>query len=575
MSRSHDRGNFRHPGQLSRRGFAAVVCLAAVSLTAACSHEPRTARWARGTDSLPGRQVWGHLVPQGLPLSDDEDVSYGSERPLTFAAHSTSYDELVESQLQQARKAGMTGMQILQLEDVNVGSDFVVDWMTAADPTWRGGEGFAVAPCIQVTSRQGAESLIRQYVQAAQGRSSAARIDDALVVWVYDARALPPQQWVTCRQNLERDGIHVYLIGELRTASSQHGNSLDEDAIDPYAGLFEAVWLFDDHGFLIMPGFAEWARRHDMAFAGGVLPGYNRETPNGGYVDPRATALWREQWEQQQDSGASWATAVTWNDVVEHTAVQPTSDWGTTRADLAAFYSAKFRGSNLSRREPELYVTSPQFVIAGDPVLAEGLVVNAGGNPVTVRLRVTTGAGKDVVSPVTARAAEGTVAAATTEEAVRLTPGTAVYAVAELEDTSGHVTSTVQGAPILVYASDDDAVPQPRRRTYYSLAAGAAAPFDDLVDATTTTLEQAGASPPVLMTRHQVSALELLHNTWPAGLALEASRVTYAEPPQSIVGGQKISTPPYGYTVARIITADGSIAYSPPVYRPASPENKG
>ena len=258
---------------VTRRGLFVLTGSAAVLLAASCGEDPDRTTWTRGADSLPDRQVWAHMVPQGLPLSEDPQTHYGSERPLFLAPAGTPYPQLVQSQLDQARAAGLTGMQILLLEDVNSGDDFVTDWMAAADPTWQdGARGFAVAACIQVTSRSGAESLIREYVAAAKDRPSAARIDDALVVWVYDARALSPDDWLACRRGLERDGIAVYVVAELRTAASQNDNAFDAAAVDPYAGLFEAVWLFDDHDSMILPDVARWAREHDTAFAGGILP---------------------------------------------------------------------------------------------------------------------------------------------------------------------------------------------------------------------------------------------------------------------------------------------------------------
>ena len=554
---------------VTRRGLFVLTGSAAVLLAASCGEDPDRTTWTRDADSLPDRQVWAHMVPQGLPLSEDPNTHYGSERPLSFAPAGTPYPQLVQSQLDQARAAGLTGMQILLLEGVNSGDDFVSDWMTAADPTWRdGARGFAVAACVQATTRSGADSLIREYAAAAEGRPSAARIDDALVVWVYDAPALSPDDWLACRRGLERDGIPVYIVAELRTAASQHDNTFDAAAVDPYAGLFEAVWLFDDHDFMILPDVARWAREHDTAFAGGILPGYNRETTNGGYVDARATELWRSQWQLQRDAGAGWATAVTWNDVVERTAVQPTTDWGTTRADLTAHYAAQFRGETPPTRDPVGYVTSPQFVLEGRNVLAEGLVINRGAEPVRVRVRVIARDERELASSDPVTVAAGEAGAAVLDRGIEADAGSWVYAVVDVTDGTGRRLSSTRGAPVVVYAPEDPAVPQPARRTYYSLASDRSAAFTDLM---APLPRDADARSLRLTAREPVRSLEVLHNTWPAGLAVGQQDVAYEDPPQSIVGGQDVTTPAHGFTVARVVAQDGTIAYSTPVYRRDDP----
>lgn len=557
-----------HPRNWSRRGFLTLAGVTVAGACSACGTEPLTEAWPRGTDSLPGRHVWGHLVPQGLPLSEAPDLHYGSERPLTYAPAGTSQRELIHEQLRQARAAGLTGMQILLLESVNHGSDFVTDWMAVCEEAQEADEVFRIAPCIQATSSRGAERLIREYVRAAREHSAAALIADSLVIWVYDARAITAQAWRQCRHNLERDGIDVYLIAELRTASSQYGNTLNRDALEPYGELFEAVWLFDDHGHLIMSDLAEWVREHRMAFAGGVLPGYNRETPRGGYVDARGTHLWRQQWELQSSVAASWATVITWNDVVEHTAVQPTSDWGTTRSDLTAFYAGRFRGESLPETAPQLYVTTAQYVVAGEAILAEALVINSSPAPVGVTVRLVDERGTQLLEGPAVRVAAGEVGAASIENAPPLTPRTAVYAVAELTDTGERRTLSVQSAPVLVYAPGDSAVPAPGRRTYYSVAASGMAAFEDLVAEPGTEQIDELARGSRLVLREPAAAVEILHNTWPAGLALESSRVSHSDPPEYLVGKQRVSTPRHGFTLARVVTGSDRIAYSAPVYRP-------
>lgn len=552
----------------TRRTFLALAGTALVGTTVACSASGRPGA-TRGPSSSAAaqQQVWAHMVPQGLPLAESGDIHYGSERPLALAPAGTDYASLVSGQLEQGRAAGLTGMQILLLEGENKGSDFLGDWMDAADPTWQdGAEGFAVAPCLLVSSRDGAVQMIRQYAEVADGRSSAARVEDALVVWIYNARSLSPEDWASCRGAVEESGTRLHLVAELATAASQHGDSLDTSLLDPYADTFEAVWLFEDRESQVLGDFAAWAAAHGTVFAGGTLPGYDRETSHGGYVDARGTQLWRTQLERARDSGAAWLTAVTWNDAVEHTSVQPTTDWGTTRADLLAHHAAAFRGHEPQEKNLTAYVTSPQYLVAGQELLVEGLAINHESQDARVTVRVTDADGTTLATSQEVTVAAGEVGAAVLERTVRVSGGAHVFAVVELRDASGELRSSTRGAPVVVFAAGDPAIPDPPRRRWYSLSSAATVDFSRWAKIEGEDDDAASPSDLRVLTERTVRSVEFLHNTWPAGLALAARELSYRAPPDSLVGGQEVTTVTQGFTVARLVTEAGEIAYSAPVH---------
>lgn len=569
MRAGHD-GTPVTPARTTRRGFIALAAVTAVGVTASCAPGGAPAPRDPAPSALERRQVWAHMVPQGLPLAADPDVHYGSERPLSLAPAGTGYERLVADQLTQARAAGLTGMQILLLDGVNSGTDFVADWMSAADPSWRNSSsaGFSVAPCLQVSSLRRATSMVEQYAAAAAEHPSAARSGDALVVWVYNARSLSPGDWNTLRGTLHDRGTDVFLVAELKTQASQHGDTLDTSLVDPYAGSFDALWLFEDKETEVLHDVVSWAAAHDLPFAGGSLPGYDRQTAHGGYVDARGTELWRRHLESQLAAHPAWLTAVTWNDAVEHTSVQPTTDWGRTRADLLAHHSAVFRGAAQEDSEARAYASSPQYLLAGRELLVEGLVINHGHTAVRVRTRVTSAAGRTLAEAVSEPVAAGGVTAAVVERTLDLRGGEHVVAVVDLLDEKGARTAGVRGAPVVVYDEADPAVPSPDRRRYYSLGSHETTDFSGV--ARLERGEGPGPSGMHVTTTRAVRSVELLHNTWPAGLALDATGVGYEDPPGSIVGGQEVSTVPGGFTIARVVTHEGRIAYSAPVHHGAS-----
>lgn len=553
----------RGGARTTRRAFLALVGVTAACVTTSCADGGGPVSRDPSPAAVEHAQVWAHMVPQGLPLAHDDDVQYGSERPLSLAPAGTDYRGLIADQLRQARAAGLTGMQILLLEGVNTGADFVADWMSVADPSWEESTGFSVAPCLLVSSPRAATEMIGQYADAAAAHACAARSGDALVIWVYNARSLTPQQWDSVRTEIRGRGTEVFLAAELQTQASQHGDTLDTSLIDPYADCFDAVWLFEDKESEVLANFVSWAAEHQVPFVGGTLPGYDRQTPHGGYVDARGTELWRAHLDEQQASHPAWLTAVTWNDAVEHTSVQPSTDWGSTRADLLAHHSAVFRGTSHGDAETRAYVSTPQYLVAGQELLAEGLVINHGASPVTVRTRVTTAGGKTLAEETSGAAAPGHLAAAVVDTALEIRGGDHVFAVVDVLDGAGARLSSTRSAPVIVFDAEDPAVPVPDRRRYYSFGSHEAADFTALA-----TIEKSGGSDPSGMrvrVEDPVRCVELLHNTWPAGLALGATGVEYEDPPGSIVGAQQLSTPPSGFTIARLVTLEGKIAYSPPV----------
>jgi len=121
---------------------------------------------------------------------------------------------------------------------------------------------------------------------------------------------------------------------------------------------------------------------------------------------------------------------------------------------------------------------------------------------------------------------------------------------------------------VVVYDEADPAVPSPDRRRYYSLGSHETTDFSGV--ARLERGEGPGPSGMHVTTTRAVRSVELLHNTWPAGLALDATGVGYEDPPGSIVGGQEVSTVPGGFTIARVVTHEGRIAYSAPVHHGAS-----
>lgn len=567
--------SIRHPRRLRRRAtLVLLVCslLAGVFLLRSCStvnrdsgSEPPNPR----IDPSVG-QVWAHNVPQGLPERSEAAGAnpYGSDYPLDLLAPDSSSNGSVAANLARARAAGITGMQILQMEGINSGEDFVTEWMQAVESDTGEPDPFVIAPCVLPKTSKGTIRLIEQYVAVARQHPSAARVNGAFVVYVFGSRELSVGAWNEVRSALVDRGLPVYLIGDLQTNASQHNNSLNRDLVSPYLDVFDAIWLFDDTADEFWPEFLRFVREEDKVFVGGLMPGYNRETARGGYLDAEGTGTFRRQWQRNLDAGIPWVNVVTWNDYVESTDIRAGSDWNLTRQDINAFFSAKLRKQPPPGSRPESYVSTPKFVRAGEPVRAEGLVLNGGADPVEVSVQIVDEQGRPLARAQAGSVAQGQATAVTTDPQHEPTVvgGTVVYADVTMTNERGERMQKVRSAPIVVYAEDGSGGDTDlTRRTYYSIPARQALPTPVTlsIPASPVTGQPVQA---VARTKSPVRFLEVLQNTRSAGLAFDQE--FYATPvpirPKVIVGDQSVSSKPGGFYVARAIDDRGRVGYSVP-----------
>lgn len=571
MPRIRQRLRFRSPSTLVVLLCLFLVCLLVLPSCSTPERKPESEPPNPRIDPPTG-QVWAHYVPHGLPERSEAAGSppYGSDYPLDLRSPGVVANGSVEANLARARAAGVTGMQILQIEGVNSGNDFVGEWMQVVERDSTGPDQFVIAPCLLPKTANGTIRLIEQYVNLARQHPAAARVDNAFVVYVYGSRELSVRAWNQVLSELKARQLPVYLIGDLQTDASQHGNSLDRGLVSPYLDVFDAIWLFDDSADDFWPDFVSFLREKDKVFVGGLMPGYNRETPRGGYVDAEGTATFRRQWQRHLDAAIPWVNVVTWNDYVESTDIRAGSDWNLTRQDINAFFSAKLRQQPTPRPSPQTYVTTPKFVRAGEPILAEGLVLNGGADPVKVSVQIVDGQGNPLAPALRVSVSGGQADAVTSgpQNEPDLAGGAVAYAEVTMANEQNEILQKVRSAPISVYAQDgSEAGTDLTRRSYYSIPARQALPGPVTLSMPASPVESQPVQA-VARASSPVRFLEVLQNTRSAGLGFSAASYTTAVPmrPKVIVGGQKVSAHPHGFYLARAIDDRGRVGYSEPQF---------
>ncbi len=504
------------------------------------------------------------------------DDPYGELYPLDLVKGDYFTPARATSGMPRAQQAGLTGVEILQYGG-NQGSDFVTDWMKQADPTWSDGDpnnNFSVAPCLAIgAGEDDAVRLVTQYAAAAAGHPSAARVNGKLVIYVYGSQEMSPAGWSRVRARIATAGIGAFLVADLGADAAARPYTQRAAPITALFPYFEASYVFDWTMPAIWNDLMGFLNANARQYAGGMMPGYDRETCDAcPYFDAQGTKVYRQQWDQNLTSGAHWQTISTWNDMVERTEIQATSAWNTTRADITAFYAAKFRGIPYPKPNPQLYITTPEYIRLGQAPQAEGLVLNGGTQPVTVSTQLIDATGQPIGAATTATIAPGTAGDATTPAAQTITtmPGRHfIRARTTSYDTNGNQLQTVLSAPILVYTTTDQPTPQ-LRRLYYSIPA-----YNALTGTVSLTVTGNPTTGPATATvtapaGTTVRFNEVLQNTRQAknGFSTPTLTASVPMPAHPVIGGQQESAAANGFYVGRIIDEQEHVGYSDPVYIP-------
>lgn len=513
--------------------------------------------------------VWGHYLPHGLPdYTESGAPTYGASYPLDLVPGGSDATPRPGAGLARARQAGLNAMHIMLFEEAgNKGTDFVVDWMVEADRTWSSPDAdgpFVIAPCLCVTTPAGFRRLATEYVAGAQRHASAARVDDRLVIFVYAARALSVEGWRDALASLGEIRRTLFVVGDIQPEASQHDGRIPAEAT-PYVKLFDAIWAFDDLLLEISPDLLTLASGAGATLVGGVMPGYNRETPGGGMIDPRGTRRLRDSWEAQLRMGSPWVVMLTWNDAVEHTDIKASSDWNHTRQEVTKFYSDRHRGRSMPE-DPALFVTSVSHVWPGQHIRAEALVLNRGREAVRMTIAFRNSRGLPYGELNVAEVGPGSAGDASLSiELVEPPPQpTFVRATCTLADQSGRTLTTVTSAPILLYQHLDQVGRD--RPDWYSVPASRALAGEVLVRSTGRARDGIHVQGPNANLRF----LDLLQNTRSGGRAFDRGSHSFGRPTRQseIVGPERVTVPTAGFYVGRAISSDERVAYSDPVWVP-------
>lgn len=553
------------------------------------------------------RMVWAHAIFNGLPNYSYETLSSGSRLyyynetyPLDLVPGDWSYwnsNKRNTEGVPRALEAGLNGLQILQIaSNTSRGTDFLEDWWASADARWSTTNpvnNFVIAPCLEIDQIGNASGAnpnatristavrhITQYLAAAPSHLSSAKIREKYVIYFYNIGAfdaskgrsmMSPSDWASVRAQVDAAGYagKYFLVGHLETSASQFGWTFGlKSTLVSYLPYFDAWYTFEERMDLIWNEVVDFVNQHHLLYAGGIMPGYDRENVGsaGGFTDAEGTRRYRRSFELTDGSGMSWNNMITWSDFVEHSEMMATSDWNKTRADITAFYSARLRGVAYPRPQAELYITTPKAIFPGDSFGAEAMVLNASADAVTVYVQLFDSSGAIVGSTASQVISGHTTGDATVTLAATSAQANAWFrAQATTYSSTGALLQQVMSAPICVYATGT--IPTTMlRRLYYSIPAYAALvnptlsiPNNPTSGATNATVTAPGGV--------SVRFSEVLQNTRQVFNGYNANPYTVSVPMGSRSGTNgTVTSTPNGFYVGRVIDEQERVGYSDPLF---------
>lgn len=517
------------------------------------------------------RMVWVHsMVCFPLELRwiyPYHPEGYGADAPLLQELGLTKRTGMGWSatDLRLAKEAGVDGMA------VDIFTSGCENYLKDADTVG----GIVVAPCLDLScepvekKEAAALSTIVRYCQYAARYPSAARVNDAFVIFTYGTEQLPPEAWGRIRVALAAQNLKTYWVYSCDTDGKlNRPKTFPRAAMERYLEPFEAAYCFGGEPMAgqsreaLLAFYAE----KNKPFFGGMMAGYYRV--NGGYRDSRATAVYREAWEKklQEPPAVNWACIATWNDYSEHTNIAPSTDWSFTRAELTRWYAARFRGEDLPWKDARLYLSTPKHIYRdGSAWVAEALALNGSDKPARLGIELVDGAGKPFGKPIAVDCQPRSLATAVIPLTVTDFPaGRFLRAKAKiLVDSSRVGVAACVSAPICVY--DETSMPG-IPVTYLSVAAHRSvryplscklegSPLKDPLAKATVNAHPDGF----------VKYLDLLHNG--ELVYRDHQSLTLERPvPKRTSAGQLVSGYAWGFFQARVVDQDLNVGYSDPVY---------
>lgn len=422
------------------------------------------------------KHIYAHVVPVFALDTTRLTKELGAMYPL--AIQTPAENTLLNPHLLEMKSAlfhGINAFAIDTLPDMKNARNYVI----LADQV----PGFRIIPTLDCAIARSAVrtgksasivdwtvSSIKDYVEVAKaGRISPVKVGNKYVISTYSqGGVIQNSDWRAARALLAREGIEIYVIGD--TTANYNGNPTPtafENKLSLYIDDFDMGYAFLGVTPAYEASYLRVFNQHQRPFAGGIMPayyrGYGAPWPYGPFgFDGYGTAVYRQAFARQTQMKLPALAISTWNDYVEHTNVNMSTEWMTTRLEIAQWYAALYRGAALPFQDVRVYVTAPQALRLGQSGTAEALVINPSDKAVTVDLII-----RDPQNRIVSSARKTIAARSLDAASLVLNFSDSKYKFVVPTATSGNIS--VNGMPVLIY-------PEPRPADFHSKPVYASVP---------------------------------------------------------------------------------------------------
>jgi hypothetical protein len=562
--------------KVNMSGIQLPFCSIAMIGILLCSPTGRALAGAKEANLPP--LVIAHWMPQ-LPLARFNHHAWSRDLPLIGPM------QFRGDPVQQMREAKGYGIDVFA-----VCCSDSIDWNSH---TWRRSlqaadqvEGFYVIPCLNnglqdAETPHGPTGINRQaaidWVKFAKGHRSALRVNDKLVIHAYNWGGTSGKAVRAFREKIkEATGEEVFLIIDvnglwLNGVESTHDMSLyPEDAMRDLLSAIDMAYLFWGRWTPIVDKLVKQCEDEGVYFGGQHFPGYWR-TVNEIWCPHNHTGTHRYCLDYSMKHGVPMLNLTTWNDYAEHTHVQPSANWGDTRASIVKFYSDLLKKKPME--ESRFFVTSPSEARLGIPFTVEALSLQPGLEPCHVLVRLIDRSGSELARWEGATSS-GQEAVALAEFTLDSYPeGRWLRAQVEFKPAAGEAVQLIS-APINIWPDVDRGVID---RESFSLSdRSTAAGYDLSLSYFEDEPGQGRIGVNVSQKGWNFSPWAEVHLLY-GGMVLK--RILRNEPTEmpwplkdkllSFYGGSKTTHPRTlrgGFVTPRLITMDGTIVYGDPLW---------
>jgi len=468
--------------------------------------------------------------------------------------------EATKLQVRTALQYGIDGFCVDLIIHENSQDSFYADAMARF---FRAAEGtpFKVAICVDSTTPE-PDAMARAfaaYLRRWGNHPNTCLVDGKPVIFIYNSRPRLLSEWRGILDALRAQGQQAYwLVQPMGEGTLWNSAQTLAENLEVFDGLYD----FGINGFspdqmqtrLTNGQKALSLHRPGGLLVAGITQGY-LGNGNSFYRPFLNTGTLRDNWEAALKASSPWVCITTWNDCVEHTHFEPSVVNRDTLLRINRDYVARWRGTPVPARPPQVFVSYHEEASLGDDWTLEILSLPYQTAPSSVRIRLLSREGMPAFEPAPIALPPDMIRAETLRVPQIGMDGSRVFRVQVQLEPAAATNEWRELYPVAVRPGHLESL-----RTIHI-------PLDELADAPTLKLQtaQGKREAHIRFTRWNLAGkVELLRNGWPVA---EAEIAHKGAPSVTVrLPLPETDATPNDLFIARYSNLSGDVAWSEPQF---------